>query len=183
MTFVAGAPAAASSSLALQPSVPVAGATTTVVVVLRDAFGNSVVGQSVALALGAGGDAALSPAGSVTDANGVATATLSTLRRQTTTLSATAGPTQLMVGLGVKAAAPDANNSMLALAPNVAVADGTGGIDVLAPLEDAYGNPVFGAQVQFAASGAGMTLLPPVVATDAAGVAEARLVGVVAGPT
>jgi hypothetical protein len=64
--------------------------TTTITVTARDGFGNPVPGMTVILAASGNGDSLTQPAGP-TDANGVATGTLSSTVSGTKTVSATAG--------------------------------------------------------------------------------------------
>jgi len=177
---------AAGSSLVVTPAVDVVadGSTAAVLTVtVRDAHGNPVAGQAVQVAASGSANTLVQPA-QLTNAAGIATASLATTAAESKTLSAIVNPTTIPIAL---LAAPtvtfigDASTIDAALS-NVSASPSTGllandldAVSVEVVVRDAHGNPVAGQLVQLSASGTGNTIAQPLGATDAAGLATAAL--------
>jgi hypothetical protein len=158
----------------------------TVTVVVRDANGNLVPGQTVAIAASGTGNTLGQPAGP-TDASGVATATLASTVAETKTITVTVNPGPAAVVLADQptvafvASTPDATLSSATANPTVdVVANGAALATVTVVVRDANGNPIGGLTVALAASGSGNTLGQPSGPTDASGVATGTLASTVA---
>jgi hypothetical protein len=95
VTFVAGAPSAATSSLvASSPTVSADGtSTTTLTVTVKDVYGNAVAGTAVTLSA-SGSSNSFGALSGTTNANGVFTTTLASTLAQTETITATEGSVQ-----------------------------------------------------------------------------------------
>jgi hypothetical protein len=169
------------STVAVAPSSLTAGSgAATITVTVNDGSGNPMSGVSVQLAATGSGNTLTQPA-SVTDANGVATGSLSSTVAEDKTITATAGGVQLASQpvVSVSAGPADAAQSTVAAAPTSIVADADiSTITVTA--KDANGNPVSGATVVLAATGSGNTLTQPASVTDANGTATGTLASSVA---
>ncbi len=102
VTFTAGAVSATVSTISAAPaSVLADGVTTsTVTVTAKDAFGNTIAGQTVSLAQGAGAST-ISPASATTNGSGVATFTVKDTTAQSVSYTATIGITGVLGSAGV----------------------------------------------------------------------------------
>ncbi|HET9383659.1 MAG TPA: invasin domain 3-containing protein, partial [Gemmatimonadales bacterium] len=153
---------------------------TTLSVTARDAFGNLIPGATVALAVTGTGNTLTQPA-TPTDANGIATGTLSATVAEDKVVSATVdgiGVTQT-VTVTTAAAAADAAQSTVTAAP-ASITAGSDVATITVTARDQFGNPVPGATVVVAATGAGITLVQPGV-TSVGGVTTGTLSATGAG--
>ena len=186
VTVQAGAVNAAQSTVSAAPTTIAAssGASqSTITVTARDQFGNPVGGAAVVLGATGSGNTLAQPAGP-TNASGVATGTLSSTVVGTKTVSATAGgtPVTQTADVTVQAGAVSAAQSPVSAAPTTIVASGgTSQSTVTVTARDAFGNPISGATVVLAATGAGNTLTQPAGPTDASGVTTGTLSSTAAG--
>jgi adhesin/invasin len=159
----------------------VAGDSTTITVLARDANGNPVSGVAVVLFSDGTGDVITQPA-AVTDASGEATGRVRATSAATRTISATGAGVAITqtAALVVTPSVPNADESSLAVAPTSIPADGSTA-DITVTVRDEFGNVVPGVAVVLGASGAGNALLQPSSATDAAGVATGTISATVTG--
>jgi len=158
-------------------------AASTITVTVRDAEGNPVPGQTVQIALSGSGNTLTQPA-AVTDASGVAVASIASIRAESKTVSVTVNPG---AGQVVLVQAPlvdfiaDASNISVFLSPAAAapatgvIADGAEASTITVTVRDANGNPVPGQTVQLAATGSDNTVTQPAAATDSSGSATGAL--------
>lgn len=176
VTVTSGGVSASQSTLGTAPtSISADGGSSTITVTARDGAGNPVSGVTVVLAATGSGNTLTQPA-TVTDANGVATGTLSSTIAGAKTISATvAGVALDQTGVvTVTAGSVSPALSTLGAAPtSIQATAGTSTITVTA--KDAHGNPISGATVVLAASGSGNTLTQPASVTNASGVATGTL--------
>jgi adhesin/invasin len=181
VTFVAAAPAAATTSLSTSPSALTAdgASTTTLRVVVEDARGNPVPGSTVNLSV-SGSNNALSPATGTTDAAGVFTATLASTKAETKTVTATVGGITKSQTVTFFAGAASSATSSFSVAPGTVTADGSSAATLQVAALDAQNNPLSGQAVSVAVSGAGNGLVPATGTTNAAGVFTATLTSTVA---
>src|SRR5438309_1335213 len=116
-----------------------------------------------------------------TDANGVATGTVSSTVAEAKTISATINGIAITqtAGVTVTAAAPSASQSLVAAAP-ASITAGSGSATITVTAKDANGNLISGMPVVLAATGSGNTLTQPAVVTDVNGVATGTLSSTVA---
>src|SRR5207244_4289285 len=145
--------------------------TSTITVTARDASGNPIQGATVVLAATPTAGNTLTQPTATTDINGVATGTLSATVGGSKPVSATisgVARTQAPPVVANAGAAAAAQSTVTATSP-IAAASGSSTITVTA--RDANGNPLQGATVVLAATGAGNTLTQPGGATGARGVA------------
>jgi len=184
VTFVAGAPDAAASSLTAVPDVDVAAdgtAAAALVLTARDAFGNPVSGAAVVFAATGLGNSLVQPAGT-TGADGIAGGSLASTKAEAKTASAliggtvtpTAKPTVVFV-----AGPPDPLVSTMAASPTQVLADGVRESKITVAIADSHGNPVSGAVVVLSATGSGTVLTQP-GPTDAGGLAAGAVASSVA---
>ena len=152
-------------------------------VTLVDGLGNPLPGLTVSLSVPG---ATAVPAGGVTDSNGQVTAqVVSTVAGvKTVTVQVTppgGGPqvqlsTQPTIEFVANPATIDATNSAVVASPTTGLpADGVAATTVTVTVEDAFGNPVPGQQVQVNATGTGNAVTQPASLTDANGQATAAL--------
>jgi hypothetical protein len=154
--------------------------TSTITVTARDANGDPVSDVTVVLSSTGSDNDITQPAGP-TDANGVATGTISSTKAEQKTISATAGgvPITEKPDITVDAGPPDTDVSTVTASPStIMVGSGTSTITVT--VTDEFANPVSGATVVLAATGSGNTLTQPSGPTDGNGVAVGTLSSTVA---
>ncbi|MEW6071427.1 MAG: Ig-like domain-containing protein [Planctomycetota bacterium] len=160
----------------------------TITVTVRDANGNPLPGQTVAIAA-TGTSNTIAQPGSATDAAGQATATLASTKAEAKTITATANPgagqvvldQQPTVQFVADSGAINAALSTVAAAPDAGVvADGAETSTISVTVVDTYGNPISGRTVWLAATGTGNTLTQPAAVTDAAGQTAGSLAATVA---
>ena len=177
-----GAVSATRSTVAVAPGAVVAGTgASTITVTALDENGNGVAGATVTLNATGAGNALVQPA-AVTDANGVATGSLSSTASGVKTVSAMIGalPVTQTAAVTVIAGAVSAAQSRVVAAPDSIVAAGAVST-ITVTARDLNGNPVEGATVVLAAPGAGNTLTQPAAVTDGTGVATGTLAATTVG--
>src|SRR6266566_2392465 len=170
---------ATQSTLTATSPITAGSGTSTITVTAKDASGNPIQGATVVLAATGVNTALTQPAGP-TDANGVATGTLSSTTVGSKVVSATIG------GVAVTATATivvnpgpvSAGQSTLTATSPIAAGTGTSTITVTA--KDGLGNPIPGATVVLAATGLANTLTQPTGPTSGDGVATGTLSSAVA---
>ena len=173
---------AVESTVSAAPASITAGTgTSTITVTARDASGLPVSGATVVLAASGGGNTLTQPTGP-TDANGVATGTLSSTVAETKAVTATANGTAItqQAAVTVTSGPVSATLSTVTASPTTIAPGGqTSAITVL--VTDAHGNPIQNAAVVLSASPAtGVTLMQP-SPTDAGGTATGSLGSTVEG--
>jgi Big-like domain-containing protein/invasin-like protein/calcineurin-like phosphoesterase family protein len=176
VTVTAGGVSASLSTLDATPgSISADGGGTTITVTAKDGSGNPISGATVVLGATGTSNTLTQPAG-VTDANGVATGTLSSTVAEAKTVSATVGGialTQTAV-VTVTPGTVSADQSTVVASPGtIQAGNGTSAVTVTA--KDAHGNPISSATVVLAATGTGNTLVQPTGTTNASGVATGSL--------
>ncbi len=155
-------------------------------VIVTDAFGNPVAGVSVTFTAAEGAVTGTNPA--VTGSSGVAAIGSWTLGAQAgaDTLRATAaglsGSPVVFVAIATASVSVSAALSTVAASPGTIVAS-TGGSasTITVTAKDGSGNPISGATVVLAATGAGNTLTQPTATTNASGVVTGFLSSTGAG--
>src|SRR5207247_1381300 len=178
----AGGVSATQSTVTGTSPITAGSGTSTITVTAKDASGNPIQGATVVLAASGANNALTQPAGP-TDANGVATGTLSSTTAGSKVMSATIG------GVGVTATATivvnpgpvSAGQSTLTATSPIAAGTGTSTITVTA--KDGFGNPIPGATVALAATGLQNTLTQPSGPTNGDGVATGTLSSTLAEST
>ena len=177
----AAGPNASLSTVDAAPGSLTAGSgTSTITVTVRDAFGNSVAGASVALSANGTGNNISQPG--ATNASGVTTGSFSSTVVGSKTISAVvngsvgvAQTATVVVGSG----SVSASNSTVSLSP-ASFAAGTGSATVTVTARDASGNVLAGAAVGLAATGSS-ALTPPSGNTNSSGVFTSVLTSNVTG--
>jgi protocatechuate 3,4-dioxygenase beta subunit len=176
VTVTAGGVSASLSTLAATPgSISADGGSATITVTAKDGSGNPISGATVVLAATGGSNTLTQPAG-VTDANGVATGTLSSTLAEAKTVSATVSSvalTQTAVVTVTPGSVSADQSTVAALPGTIQAGNGTSTVTVTA--KDAHDNPISGATVVLAATGTGNTLVQPAGTTNASGVASGSL--------
>ncbi|HTR50246.1 MAG TPA: Ig-like domain-containing protein [Kofleriaceae bacterium] len=174
VTFVAGPPNAAHSTLAASPTTVTADGTSTatIVFVARDAFDNPVADQSLELAVTGSGNM-LAPASGTTDATGTFTASLRSTHAEAKTVSASSGA--LSEQAVVEFAAGAAATVALSSSTSSVIADGSSIATLTATVADAHGNRVTDQLVTLTATGSGNTLAPASGTTDSDGTFSATI--------
>lgn len=181
VAVIAGVVSAAQSTVSAAPASIAAGSgTSTITVTARDAFNNTIAGASVMLAASGSGNTVTQPA-SVTDATGVATGTLASSVAASKIVSATISGTPITQTdtVAVTAGGVSAGLSALSAAPATIIA-GVETSTITVTARDANGNPIAGATVLLAATGAGNTVTQPGL-TGADGIATGALASTAAG--
>lgn len=172
VTFTAGAADPARSSLVASPtSVPADGTRSALTFTVRDAYGNPVAGETVTLAC-TGAD--LTQPASDTAADGTATGAVSASSAGVRTIRAYVAAALVAQVDVTFVAVPSASASAVHVAPSSVPADGVTAAGVTVTARDALGQPVPGAAVALAYSGAA-TISPAGATTDASGVAAFTL--------
>ncbi len=165
VTFVPGAASAARSSISISPASLLVGSSASVLVVLSDANGNSVSGQSLALAASGSGNT-FSPAGTTsatasgqTNAGGIFTATISSATAQSEMVSVTlSGASSALVSAPITFTSTPVTLSLtLTSSSSSVVADGTSTTTLTATVLDNHGNAVSGQPVTLGANGSANT--------------------------
>jgi protocatechuate 3,4-dioxygenase beta subunit len=182
VTVTPGPISASQSTVSVVPSsIVVTSGTATITVTVKDGNGNPISGATVVLEATGSGNTLLQPGGP-TNANGVATGTLSSTEVGTKTVSATANGTALAqtATVTVTSAPVSAALSTVTAAPS-SITAGSGTSTITVTVKDENGNPISGATVVLAATGSGNTLTQPAGPTNANGVATGALSSTVAG--
>jgi adhesin/invasin len=169
-----------SSVAAVPDAITAGGSGATITVTARDGNGNPISGATVVLAATGGGNTLTQPA-APTDASGVATGSLTSTAAGSKVVSATIDGTAVTgtASVTVTAGAPSSTRSTLTASPGTIAVNG-GSAEITVTVLDDYGNPVGGADVVLAATGAGNSLTQP-GPSDADGVAIGALGSSVAG--
>jgi len=164
-----------STVVAAPSSITAGSGTTTITVRVKDPSGNPVSGAGVELAATGSGNTLTQPT-SRTDANGVATGTLSSTVAETKTVTAraNAGPISQAPQVTVTPAPLSAEQSAVTAAPHF-IAPGSQTATITVTATDAFGNPRSGVAVALAATGFGNTLTQPAGTTGQNGVATGTL--------
>ncbi|AXY77769.1 hypothetical protein D3H65_28960 [Paraflavitalea soli] len=192
VTFVADVPSGANPATALSVVIPSAVANGTAVTSVKahvaDANGNPVKGAAVQFTIATGAANIVETNPVITDANGDAVITLNSTVVGAVTITATAGGTPITNGSPATVTftvdVPAVTNPATALSVVVTgvVADGVALNKVKAHIEDAQGNPVPGATIEFTiATGTAQFDGPATMTTDANGDAIISLKSTVAG--
>jgi hypothetical protein len=160
VTFLGGAPSAATSTLVASPGPVTADGVQTVAltVTVLDVSGNIVAHRAVTLS----GDGSNNKFGvdnqttitGATDANGQFTTTLSSTLARTEAITATEGTTKESAQVTFTPGAPSAVTSSLVAGPGAVTADGQYGAQLTVTARDAYDNPVSGQTVTLSGAGA-----------------------------
>ena len=168
--FAPGPIATAQSVITANPSMAVADGITLVTLSLtaRDAHGNPVPAQPVAIAVSGTGNQ-LDASSGVTDASGGFSTTLSSTWAETKTVTATLGSTVLSMNVSFVAGPPVVAASSFTAAPTTLFADGVQTATLQVRLADAHGNPVAGQAVSLSSSGSSNMFSPASGATDVTG--------------
>ncbi|HJQ65820.1 MAG TPA: Ig-like domain-containing protein [Gemmatimonadales bacterium] len=175
-----GVVSAAQSTVSASPaSITAGGGPSTVTVMVKDASGNPISGAAVVLSATGTGNTLTQPAGT-TDNNGVATGTLSSTMAESKTVSATANGTAMtqQATVTVTPGPVSASQSTVTASPSSFAPGGSATITVTA--KDGNANPISGATVLLAATGAG-SLTQPSTPTTASGVATGAFSSTVEG--
>jgi Big-like domain-containing protein/invasin-like protein/calcineurin-like phosphoesterase family protein len=165
-----GVVSASQSTVGVAPaSIVAGGGSSTITVTVKDGSGTPLPGVTVALSAN-GSNTIVQPPG-LTDANGVASGTLSSTSAGVKTVTATASGVVInqKPTITVTAAAISASQSTVQAIPTTVVVNSPSSISVTA--KDQFGNPVSGATVHLSATGSGVSVTQPSAATDATGVA------------
>lgn len=164
------------STAVASPTSFVAGAgPATITVTVRDANGAPMSGVIISLSATGSGVTLTQPAGP-TDADGVATGSLSSTMAGTKTVTALAGGVTLSQQpvVTVNAGVPDLSRSTVTATPATIVA-GNGVSTITVTVKDGFDNPVSGSTVTLAAAGTGNTLTQPAGSTNSSGMATGFL--------
>ena len=173
-TTVGAAPAAIAASSGA--------ATSTITVTARDAFNNVIPGATVVLAATGSGNTLTQPA-AVTNASGVATGAISSTVSEAKTVSATVSAvaiTQTATVTVTPAGVGAAQSSVVAAPGTITASSGTATSTITVTARDAFDNPIAGATVVLAATGAGNAITQPAV-TNASGVTTGTISSTAAG--
>ena len=172
ITYTPGAVDATSSTVTASPSAVTADGSTAslVTVTAKDAYGNAVPGQAVALAQGLGHSTITTTTGT-TNGSGVFTTTVKSTVAETDTYSATIGATPLLATASVSftPGTPSATQSTFVALPTSIVADGTSTSTLKVTLKDAFGNVVPGTHVSISQGTGSSTIAAASGVTNGAG--------------
>ncbi|WP_225413721.1 FG-GAP-like repeat-containing protein [Stigmatella hybrida] len=169
-SVTAGAPVVLTSSLTVSPTTPIPADNTTeatLLVKVRDAYGNAVVGEPVALTVSGLGNT-LAPESGVSSATGEFTARLKSSRAEVKTVQAQVG-TLALASQDVTFVPGGLALLTLTASPLELEADGIAQTFLTATAEDAAGNRIPGLSLTFSAGGAQNTFTVPSGTTDANG--------------
>jgi hypothetical protein len=176
-TVTAGAVSASLSEVTANPATGVFAdsvQTSTITVVVKDAFGNPVANKAVTLTASGTGNILTQPA-SNTNGAGTTSGSIASTVAETKTITATVDGSFVLAQQPTVAFIPDtgvsATQSLVSASPGNVVADGSTEATVTVTVRDKFGNPVSGQTVQIAASGSSNTITQPGAATNASGVA------------
>ena len=184
-TFTIAVGPATKLDFTVQPSTAQAGAAITpaIQVAVRDAGGNlvSTATTSITLAIAANpGGGTLSGTNPVTAVSGIAQFANLTISKSGVgyTLVATAPglAPDTSTGFSITSGGVSSTTSTVVAAPaSITASSGSSSATITVTAKDAFGNPVAGANVVLAATGAGNTVTQPAGATDVNGVATGHL--------
>jgi len=175
VTFRAGPPSASQSTFTASPESVFADdiATTTLSLVVRDAYSNTISGLSVTFSSGGSGNT-LSATTSTTDASGRAGATLRSSVAETKTVTASFGDGQSSASVAFTPG-PLASHSSLTVTPASASVDDPAGIAVIATVRDSSDHAIPGLAVTFQSTGSANTFAPASAVADSTGSVSATL--------
>ncbi len=177
--FVPGPPATTSTLTPTPASAPADGVTPIdLVLVARDQDDNLIAGAPVSFTAN-GGDHSFTVIEAVTDAAGVATTSLTSLRSGPKLVTAELGGRDVSAMVTFTAGAPRADASVMMLQPQVPVTGQTATLTL--HVRDLGGTGVSGQSVSWAVDDPDTTLVPASGQTDAQGVLTATLTSTVAG--
>ena len=170
VSFLAGPPGSARSTLAISPNGVVADgvAASTVTVIIRDAFGNTDPNQAIFLSSNSNADT-LGLLSGTTNASGAFVTSLKSTRAEMKTITATAGAATVSGFVAFVPGAPSAGQSSLTASPNVFVADTVATTTIALLAADAFGNPTPAAAVGLSSSNANDLFALLTSSTDANG--------------
>jgi Invasin, domain 3/Bacterial Ig-like domain (group 1)/Calcineurin-like phosphoesterase len=152
----------------------------TITVTVLNSNGDPVSGANVVLASTGTQNTLVQPS-APTDANGVATGTLSSNKAELKTISATADGVAITQTAAVTVTAgPVSGTTTTVTSAPTSIAPGTETSTLRVTAKDALGNPVSGATVVLAATGSGNTVTQPATLTNSIGVASGTLSSTVA---
>lgn len=174
-TTVQGAPSTVTASTGSSAA--------TIAVTARDAGGNLIAGAAVQLAATGSGNSLVQPAG-VTNAQGIATGTLSSTIAEAKTITVMVNGiviTQQDTVTVNPGAATGAQTTIAAAPASIAASNGGFTSTISVTAKDAFGNVVSGATVGLAATGAGNAMVQPSGPTNASGVATGTLSSTLVG--
>ena len=142
-SLVAGAASASASTLLISPNAVLADGMSPAALMLtvRDAFGNVI--PNAAVTWGADGSLnSFTPATSMTDASGMASATVRSIRAQSQNVLATCGAAHILAPLVFEPGPLDANLSSLSVSADAQPANGQSPVTLAVYLRDAWGNGI-----------------------------------------
>lgn len=182
VNFVADAASASLSNLevTLNNAVANGSAANGVQATVTDAYGNPLTGVTVIF--NADNGASIITNAGITDANGQASATLTSIIAGNSTVTATVNgySESIVVSFSADASTANLNASDLLVTVDHATANGVAENSVQATVKDANGNPVSGITVNWSASN-NATIVPASGITNAEGVVIANLTNTTAG--
>src|SRR5205823_5799517 len=169
--ILAGSVSAGLSTVTATSPITAGSGTSTITVTAKDANGNPIQGATVTLvATPTGGNTLTQPVGT-TNANGVATGTLSSTTAETKTVSATINAVAITQTATVVVNPGAVSAALATVTATSPIAAGSGTSTITVTAKDANGNPIAGATVTLAVTPtAGSTLTQPVGTTDASGI-------------
>ena len=155
VTFNPGKPSGSTSIITANPtSITAEGVTTTTIAVLvEDAYGNVVPGAAVTLSSTGGTADTFGSSTGVTNSNGIFTTTLTSTAAGINTVTATEGSAQESTTVTFNPGKPSGLTSTLTASPTSVTADGVSTTNLTVVVEDAYGNLVPGAAVSLSSTG------------------------------
>ncbi len=180
--ITAGGVSAAQSTVTASPPTIEAGiGTSTITVTARDANDNAISGVTVVLSATGSGNSFTPAATGTTNTSGVMTATFSSTVVEAKTISATIDGLAVSqtATVTVTSGAVSAVQSTVTASPTTIEA-GLGASTITVTARDENGNPIEGATVVLAATGAGNIVTQPSDSTNASGVATGTLRSLVA---
>ena len=180
VTVTAGSVSASQSTVAASPTSVAPGVTSTITVTAKDSLGDPVSGATVVLTATGTGNTLTQPP-DTTDANGVATGTISSTVAGTKTVTAKINGTTITqtATVTVTPGPVSAAQSTVAASP-ASVAPGANAT-VTVTAKDDFGNSISGATVTLAGSGTA-NVTQPAAPTDATGVASGSVSSLTEGP-
>jgi hypothetical protein len=165
-----GVSAALSTVTASPSSITAGGGASTITVTVKDASGNPVSGATVELSATGTGNS-VTPPGAVTDADGVATGSLSSTVAEAKTVSAKAnGTTITQTAVVTVTPGPVSASQSTVVAAPTSIVPFSGSSTITVTAKDANGNPISGTTVVLAGTGMA-NLTQPATTTNANGMA------------
>jgi len=159
------------------------GVTATIAVTAKDTFGNVIPGLAVVLAASGTGNTVSQPA-AMTDANGVATGSISSTTTGDKVVSASVASVPVTQTVGVTVMPGEvsvAQSSLLATPATISASNGSVAATITVTARDEQGNVIPGVNVALAATGSSNALTQPAAPTNAGGVATGTLSSTLSG--